>query len=106
MRDRFQRRCRRRGTPHPVIVPMLALALLIIANPCARAAGAASPTCKGRAAATEEFKRGMELSRQKKLDGALAAFVNSRALCPSENNTLNIVLLLKELERPVDAVEM
>lgn len=64
------------------------------------------PNCKDRTAATEHFKKGHQLYEQKKLDGALAAFRNSRLLCPSENNTLNIALLLKELDRPVEALDM
>ncbi|MDI3287728.1 PEGA domain-containing protein [Polyangium sp. 15x6] len=64
------------------------------------------PTCEDRDLAISHFKRGTTLYEAKNLEGALAEFRNSRAACPSENNTLNIVLLLKELDRPVEALEM
>jgi hypothetical protein len=78
----------------------------ILASPYALADGFADTSCKDRDVATVHFKRGNELYKQKNLDGALAAFRTSRELCPSENNTLNMALLLKELDRPLEALEM
>ena len=101
----LQRRCRT-----SVIAPstvLLALALpIVLANPDAFAGRSAETVCKDREGATAHFQRGNQLYKQKKLDGALAAFRDSRALCPSENNTINIALLLKDLDRPLDALDM
>jgi PEGA domain len=85
---------------------LVTLALSLTATPEALAGGPAEPTCKDREVATAHFKRGNQLYEQKKLEGALAAFRDSRMLCPSENNTLNIALLLKDLDRPIDALDM
>jgi len=65
-----------------------------------------APICKDFDAAKANLLRGVDLIRDKKLDAALAAFRDSRSLCPSPNNTLNIALVLKELDRPIDALEM
>ncbi|WP_437604955.1 hypothetical protein WMF20_27610 [Sorangium sp. So ce834] len=75
-------------------------------NPHAAAGEGRRPPCKDRAAATGHFNKGLQLYEQKDLDRALAAFRDSHLVCPSENNTLNIALLLKELDRPVEALDM
>jgi len=86
---------------------LLAVALpILVANPEAFAGRSAEIVCKDREVATTHFNRGNQLYKQKKLDGALAAFRDSRTLCPSENNTINIALLLKDLDRPIEALDM
>lgn len=99
------RRYRKRSAAIPVALVTLALSFHI-ANPYAFAGSPSGASCKDREGATVHFKRGNQLYEQKKLEGALAAFRDSRLLCPSENNTLNIALLLKDLDRPVDALDM
>jgi hypothetical protein len=85
---------------------LLALVLpIVVADPEAFAARSTEIVCKDREGATAHFARGNQLYKQKKLDGALAAFRDSRTLCPSENNTINIALLLKDLDRPLDALD-
>jgi hypothetical protein len=86
----------------PRLAGLLSLVLpLVVAAPRAFAADPTGPACEDRAAATAHFQRGVELYKGKKLEGALAAFRDSRTLCPSENNTLNIVLDVLERDFPV-----
>jgi len=61
--------------------------------------------CRDRKAAREHLKRGLELYENKKLDAALPEIRRSRENCPTENNTLNLALLLRDLGRPVDALD-
>jgi len=86
---------------------LLALSLVCLtATTRARGQGAPEPPCEDRAAAAAHFKRGIELHNDKKLEPALAEFRDSRTLCPSQNNTFNVALLLKDLDRPIEALEM
>ncbi|MDI1429838.1 PEGA domain-containing protein [Polyangium sorediatum] len=85
-----------------LLSPALSVSLLAPAT----SAQASELSCKDRTAATSYIKQGREFFDANKLDGALASFRNSRELCPSENNTLNIVLVLKALDRPVEALDM
>ena len=62
--------------------------------------------CRDRKAAQEHFARGLELYEKKKLEHALPEFRHSRENCPSQNNTLNLALLLRDLGRPVDALDL
>jgi hypothetical protein len=91
----------------PRLAGLFSLVLpVLIAAPHAFAEEPTGPACEDRAAATEHFQRGVDLYKAEKLEGALAEFRDSRTLCPSENNTLNIAFVLQKLHRPLEALDM
>jgi hypothetical protein len=80
--------------------------MLLIFVPAAYAADGEPLECRDRKAAREHFERGLVLYEKKKLEGALPEFRHSRENCPTENNTLNLALLLRDLGRPVEAIDI
>jgi hypothetical protein len=85
---------------------LLFLFLAVMSTKNAIAADAKPLECRDRDSARKHFNRGLELYENKSLDAALPEIRRSREDCPTENNTLNLALLLRDLGRPVDAIDM